>query len=96
MRHQAEGGHCLCEEQTSGVGGAWEVGCRSQGWSRAATWSGFRSAAAGCARSGHLGGNSLEGETRVEAGAMGGLGYRVQMPLRDGQMSVDERAQPWA
>lgn len=42
---------------------------------------GSRPAAAGCARGGHIGGNSLEGETRVEAGTMGGPGYRAQMPL---------------
>lgn len=55
------------------------VVCQAPG-SRAATRSVFRSAAAGCARGGHIGGNSLEGEARVEAGAMGGPGYQAQMP----------------
>lgn len=89
MRHQAEDTACVKTRRpvwvtpgrwAAGAGegaGACMPGSREQG----SQWSGFRSAAAGCARGGHFGGNSLEGETRVEAGAMGGPGYRAQMPL---------------
>lgn len=48
--------------------------------SRAASWPVLRSAAALPAMGGRAGGNSLEGETKVRAGAMGSAAYRAQVP----------------